>query len=105
MSQIQVAAVSKAFHSTTAPPRQGLDAEHSGSVSIQGRPIQEQLGAGFRVAYVFQESRLLPWYTVQQNLEFVLRAGDFARAEWGERIDRVLSAVGLSEFRDFYPRQ
>jgi NitT/TauT family transport system ATP-binding protein len=83
----------------------GLDSEHSGSVSIQGRPILEQLGAGFRIAYVFQESRLLPWYTVQQNLEFALRAGEFARSEWAERINSVLSAVGLSEFRGYYPRQ
>jgi NitT/TauT family transport system ATP-binding protein len=83
----------------------GLDTQHTGSVTIQGRPMQEQLGAGFRVAYVFQESRLLPWYTLQQNLEFVLQAGDFARSEWAGRIERVLSAVGLTEFRDFYPRQ
>ena len=83
----------------------GLDTEHSGSVSIQGRPIREQLGAGFRIAYVFQESRLLPWYTVQQNLEFALRAGEFPRAEWPERIHSVLSAVNLSDCRDLYPRQ
>ncbi len=83
----------------------GLDAQHSGAVTVQGRPMQEQLGAGFRVSYVFQESRLLPWCTLQQNLEFVLRAGDFPRSEWADRIDRVLSAVDLADFRDFYPRQ
>lgn len=83
----------------------GLDPEHTGSVTVQGRPMSEQLGAGFRVAYVFQESRLLPWYTLQQNLEFVLQAGDFPRSEWAGRIDRVLTAVALTEFRDFYPRQ
>lgn len=83
----------------------GLDAEHTGSVTVQGRPMQEQLGAGFRVSYVFQESRLLPWYTLQQNLEFVLQAGDFPRSEWAGRIDRVLSAVDLADFRGFYPRQ
>jgi NitT/TauT family transport system ATP-binding protein len=83
----------------------GLDEGQSGSVTIQGRPIGEQLGAGFRVAYVFQEPRLLPWYTLTQNLEFVLEAGGFARSEWSRRIEDVLQAVGLGEFRDFYPAQ
>ncbi|WPB57632.1 ABC transporter ATP-binding protein [Xylophilus sp. GOD-11R] len=83
----------------------GLDREHEGAVTIQGRPIGEQLGAGFRVAYVFQEPRLLPWYTLTQNLEFVLEAGGFARAEWARRIDDVLQAVRLGEFRHFYPAQ
>jgi ABC-type nitrate/sulfonate/bicarbonate transport system ATPase subunit len=83
----------------------GLDTGHSGSVTIQGRPIGEQLGAGFRVSYVFQEPRLLPWYTLTQNLEFVLEAGGFARSEGARRIDDVLQAVDLGEFRDFYPAQ
>jgi len=83
----------------------GLDPAHTGSVTVQGRPIGEQLGAGFRVAYVFQEPRLLPWYTLAQNLEFVLEAGGFARSEWTRRIDDVLQAVNLDEFRHFYPAQ
>jgi NitT/TauT family transport system ATP-binding protein len=83
----------------------GLDTQFSGSVSIQGRPMAEQLAAGFRVSYVFQESRLLPWYTLTQNIEFVLRAADFPRAEWAERIRSVLDLVGLASFKDFYPAQ
>jgi NitT/TauT family transport system ATP-binding protein len=83
----------------------GLDLDYTGHTSIQGRPIGEQLDAGFRVSYVFQEPRLLPWYTLTQNLAFVLEAGGFARSEWADRIDRVLRAVNLDEFRDFYPAQ
>jgi len=83
----------------------GLDTEHSGTMTVQGRPMREQLGAGFRVAYVFQESRLLPWFTLEQNLEFVLRAGEFAHGEWDRRITRVLDAVGLTPFRRYYPGQ
>jgi ABC-type nitrate/sulfonate/bicarbonate transport system ATPase subunit len=83
----------------------GLDQDYSGSVTIQGRPIQQQLGAGFRVSYVFQEPRLLPWLTLTRNLEFVLRAAGFARSEWSGRIERVLQAVGLLPFKDFYPGQ
>ncbi len=134
MAQIQVSAVSKQFVSSSRERRTvldgvsfsvapgevvgllgpsgcgkstllNIDAHHTGSVTIQGRPLAEQLGAGFRVSYVFQESRLLPWYTLTQNLEFVLQAGGFPRSEWTGRIDRVLEAVNLGEFRNFYPAQ
>ncbi|QPC31630.1 ABC transporter ATP-binding protein [Caldimonas thermodepolymerans] len=83
----------------------GLDADYTGRVTIQGRPMSEQLDAGFRVSYVFQESRLLPWYTIAQNIEFALRAANFPRSEWKERTLAVLDLVGLSRFKDFYPGQ
>jgi NitT/TauT family transport system ATP-binding protein len=83
----------------------GLDTAHDGAMTVQGRPMREQLGAVFRVSYVFQESRLLPWYTLEKNLEFVLEAGDFPRSEWEGRIARVLDAVGLTTFRRYYPGQ
>ena len=83
----------------------GLDQDFSGSVRIQGRPMHEQLGAGFRVSYVFQESRLLPWMTLSQNVAFALEAADFPRSEWPGRIANVLEHVGLLEFKDYYPAQ
>ncbi len=83
----------------------GLDRGYEGTVAIQGRPMAEQLAAGFRVSYVFQEARLLPWLTVERNLAFVLEAGGFPRSEWAGRIERVLDAVGLLPFADHYPAQ
>jgi len=83
----------------------GLDDKYEGTVQIQGKPISEQISAGFRVAYVFQEARLLPWLTLRQNIEFALKAADFARTEWPGRIDRVLALVELSKFGGFYPLQ
>ncbi|BEP58749.1 hypothetical protein GmRootV118_59930 [Variovorax sp. V118] len=83
----------------------GLDTQYSGSVTIQDRPMAEQLASGFRVSYVFQESRLLPWYTLTQNIEFALRAADFPRQEWADRTNAVLDLVGLSSFKGFYPGQ
>ena len=83
----------------------GLDEKYEGTVTIQGRPLREQIGAGFRVAYVFQEARLMPWRTLRQNIEFVLEAADFARTEWAGRIDRVLALVELTKFADFFPLQ
>jgi len=83
----------------------GLDNQYDGSVSILGRPIADQIANGVRIAYVFQEPRLMPWRTVRANIEFVLQAGGFAAAEWKERIDRCLALVDLTPFGDFYPLQ
>ncbi|MCO5160965.1 MAG: ABC transporter ATP-binding protein [Mesorhizobium sp.] len=83
----------------------GLDGQYEGTVTIQGRSIAEQIDRGFRIAYVFQEARLMPWRTLRQNIEFVLEASDFARSEWAGRIDKVLGLVELSKFADFFPLQ
>jgi len=38
----------------------GLDQSYEGVAPFNGRPVREQLNAGFRVGYVFQEPRLMP---------------------------------------------
>lgn len=50
-----------------------------------------------RLAYLFQEHRLLPWRTVRQNIRLV-GASD-------ETIDRLLADVGLSEHAESLPDQ
>jgi len=54
------------------------------------------------VAYLFQEPRLLPWKTVEGNLEFVLSHRYEANKQKAV-IDHVLSLVGLSDFKRYYP--
>jgi NitT/TauT family transport system ATP-binding protein len=83
----------------------GLDDRYDGEARILGRPVAEQIANGVRIAYVFQEPRLMPWRTVRGNVEFALQAARFAAAEWKERIDRCLALVELSDFGDFYPMQ
>ncbi len=41
----------------------GLDKDYSGTIT----------GVPDAVSFLFQEDRLLPWYNVKQNIEFVLR--------------------------------
>lgn len=55
--------------------------------------------SGKKISYVFQESRLLPWSTVQENIELVLSAGSEKTArDW-------LSAVGLLSYAGQYPKE
>lgn len=50
-----------------------------------------------RIGIVFQDFRLLPDRSIHDNLDFVLRATGWSdRQERNDRIDQVLSAVGLS---------
>jgi len=83
----------------------GLDTRYEGQTLIAGQPLSKQIEQGFRVAYVFQEPRLLRWRTLRGNIEFALEARGFARTEWAGRIDRVLSLVELGRFADYYPDQ
>ena len=67
----------------------GLDRRFS------GRIVRDEAS---RLAYVFQEPRLLPWRTVEQNLAFVLEGVPDVAA----RIASVLNEVGLGAARHVY---
>ncbi len=59
---------------------------------------------GRTVSYLFQETRLLGWKTVKENIDFVLK--DKLGKEQREKLGyKYLSMVGLWDFRDYYPRQ
>lgn len=55
-----------------------------------------------RISYVFQESRLLPWLTVKDNLAYVLE-GHMPESELDDHIDTFLEKVDLLEFKNSYP--
>jgi len=69
----------------------GIDHSFSGSVRFDGDRAP-------RIGYVFQAPRLLPWRTVRQNLEVVLRRGADPAV-----VQVLLGDVGLAESADFYP--
>jgi ABC-type nitrate/sulfonate/bicarbonate transport system ATPase subunit len=81
----------------------GLDRTHGGEVAIDGHAA----GATrtLRVGYLFQEDRLLPWRTAEQNIDFALTAARVPPAEWAGRKDRYLGMVGLDGFRGYFPHQ
>lgn len=57
-----------------------------------------------RMAYVFQEDRLLPWATIQENLSFVLKKS-YDKDKLRAVIDYHLKLVELEAFKNSYPAE
>jgi NitT/TauT family transport system ATP-binding protein len=58
-----------------------------------------------RVAFVFQESTLFPWYNVAENFGIAFKYRGIAPAEWRDRTNAALKSVGMADFIDNYPEQ
>ena len=80
----------------------GLIAPSSGSVSYRGTPLT---GANPGVSMVFQTFALLPWLTVQQNVELGLEARGVPEAERAERALKAIDTIGLDGFESAYPKE
>lgn len=78
----------------------GLDHPTVGTVEVDGAQI---VGPHPAVGIVFQEPRLLPWLTVENNIGFGL--AHLSRAERRDRVHTVLKRVGLSDYGSRWPRE
>ncbi len=83
----------------------GLDQHYLGEVRIDGQLLPRNGSSPFRIGYVFQEARLLPWLTVRDNIHFALGSVRIPRGEWRERTETWLRRVGLSEFAQAHPHE
>jgi NitT/TauT family transport system ATP-binding protein len=57
------------------------------------------------LTFVFQDFALLPWCTVEANVEFPLLHTTLSRAERAALIGDALQRTGLTDFRGAYPKQ
>jgi NitT/TauT family transport system ATP-binding protein len=80
----------------------GLAPPTSGVVLDDGRPIE---GVNLRAAMVFQSFALLPWLTVQGNVELGLRARSLSEDECRRRSAHYLDKVGLDGYEEAYPSE
>ncbi|MET8848593.1 nitrate/sulfonate/bicarbonate ABC transporter ATP-binding protein [Amycolatopsis sp. NPDC004625] len=80
----------------------GLIGPTSGSVRYRGTELN---GANPGTAMVFQTFALMPWLTVQDNVELGLAAQGIAPAQRRERALKAIDMIGLDGFESAYPKE
>jgi NitT/TauT family transport system ATP-binding protein len=73
----------------------GLEQNASGTCEVD----RESIG------YVFQDATLLPWRTVQRNVELIAELHHVPKAERAERARKAIELVGLDGHQDKHPKQ
>jgi sulfonate transport system ATP-binding protein len=78
----------------------GLDTPTAGRVELNGSPVTAPRP---EIGVVFQEPRLMPWLTIDQNVAFGIR--HLPAAEQKSRVSEALSRIGLSGYAGHWPRE
>lgn len=79
----------------------GLLPPSQGTVLVKGDPVE---GVQQHVGYMPARDSLLPWRSVQRNVEFPLEIQRrLTEDERTERVLNLLDSVGLAGFADYYP--
>lgn len=99
---ISIVGVSGCGKSTLLKILAGLEKATSGKIvldgNIRGKGLRKEIGM------IFQESRLLPWSTVEHNIEFGLPEKTDPK-EKKKLIQEYIDLVGLKGFEKAYPNQ
>jgi NitT/TauT family transport system ATP-binding protein len=80
----------------------GLIRPDNGDVRVRGTPIT---GPGTDRAMVFQEFGLLPWRTVQANVELGLELKGMSAADRRKVSEPLIDMIGLSGFEGHFPHE
>ena len=81
----------------------GLVAPTEGAVAVQDAVVRGPLPE--KMAFVFQESTLFPWYTVAENFGVDFKYRGVPRSEWRDRTMKALKPVRMETFADHFPNQ
>ncbi|MDR1460250.1 MAG: ABC transporter ATP-binding protein [Campylobacteraceae bacterium] len=77
----------------------GLDGEYRGKVLFEGKPI---IAPSRQRGFIFQDIRLLPWLTVEENIKFSL---PYKTPDVDDIVSKKLEIVNLKGFEKAYPKQ
>jgi NitT/TauT family transport system ATP-binding protein len=80
----------------------GLEKPTSGEVFFKGEVIAAD---NPKVAMVFQNFALFPWFTVKENIKLALEALSIEEKEQDKIACKYIKAVGLDGFERVYPRE
>ncbi len=80
----------------------GLEEKTSGEIIF--KPDSNECDKKINIGIVFQEPRLMPWLTIEQNMSFSLLETE-NKSRRKERVHEYLEMLGLKDFKDAYPAQ
>ena len=80
----------------------GLDQDYQGQILLDQQPVR---GPGLERGIVFQDHRLFPWMTLQQNIALALKNHALPAAEKARLVAEHIDLVGLTGFESAYPHQ
>ena len=82
----------------------GLLLPSAGTITVNGSPARKARGVD-QLGYVFQDATLMPWATVADNVFLPLRLSGESRGDAMRKVMESLEMVGLTSFKDAYPRE
>ena len=77
----------------------GLDSEYQGVVDINGRKITKP---AITQGFIFQEHRLFPWLTIEENIAADLNLKD---SNVRQKVDEMIEIVRLKGYEKAYPSE
>jgi len=82
----------------------GLLSADAGRLDVAGVPAT-CFAQWQRIAYMFQEDRLLPWRSVRDNVALGLEGQGLGGVQRAQRVDEALRMVGLLHVADAWPHE
>jgi len=80
----------------------GLDDDYEGEIALGDDVVR---GTSLDRGVVFQDHRLLPWLTVEENVGLGLKNAKLTKDERAKRVREHLALVGLNGFEKVFPYQ
>ncbi|NYI00359.1 ABC transporter ATP-binding protein [Cupriavidus plantarum] len=80
----------------------GLEEEYRGEILLDGKRV---VGTSLQRGIVFQEHRLFPWLTVEQNISLALLNSGLSEGDKFRTVQSHIDLVGLGGFEHAYPYQ
>ncbi len=79
----------------------GLEKPDNGKIFIDEKPIEQQKNYS---SYMPQRDLLFPWRTIEKNICLPMEIQNKSKKEMLEKADAMLEEVGLSNYKNKYPR-